>query len=85
MNNILTHIEVDVVRVVQGSSLTEGNRGKRSKRSGPPANGNHEDQDDKNVSHSRINRSMLFITIEKLLSTLKFYISLEDNLKLYKI
>ncbi|CAG9788429.1 unnamed protein product, partial [Diatraea saccharalis] len=27
---------------VQGSSLTEGNRGKRSKRSGPGANGNHD-------------------------------------------
>ncbi|KPJ04636.1 PREDICTED: eukaryotic translation initiation factor 5 [Papilio xuthus] len=30
---------------VQGSSLTEGNRGKRSKRSGPPANGNHDGQE----------------------------------------
>ncbi|XP_047028131.1 eukaryotic translation initiation factor 5 isoform X1 [Helicoverpa zea] len=31
----------------QGSSLTEGNRGKRSKRSGPgAANGNHDGQDD---------------------------------------
>ncbi|CAK1543282.1 unnamed protein product [Leptosia nina] len=27
---------------MQGSSLTEGNRGKRSKRSGPAANGNHD-------------------------------------------
>lgn len=35
----------------QGSSLTEGNRGKRSKRSGPgAANGNHDGHDDaKNV------------------------------------
>ncbi|XP_068629246.1 eukaryotic translation initiation factor 5 [Battus philenor] len=30
---------------VQGSSLTESNRGKRSKRSGPPANGNHDGQE----------------------------------------
>lgn len=30
---------------LQGSSLTEGNRGKRSKRSGPGANGNHEPHD----------------------------------------
>lgn len=36
----------------QGSSLTEGNRGKRSKRSGPAANGNHDgdNHDAKNVS-----------------------------------
>ncbi|XP_045451796.1 eukaryotic translation initiation factor 5 [Melitaea cinxia] len=37
---------------LQGSSLTEGNRGKRSKRSGPAANGNHDgdNHDAKNES-----------------------------------
>lgn len=42
---------------MQGSSLTEGNRGKRSKRSGPGsnANGNHDPQDDaKNESDAPI-------------------------------
>ncbi|CAK1582470.1 unnamed protein product [Parnassius mnemosyne] len=36
---------------VQGSSLTEGNRGKRSKRSGPPANGNHDGQENNDAKN----------------------------------
>ncbi|XP_039756762.1 eukaryotic translation initiation factor 5 [Pararge aegeria] len=41
---------------MQGSSLTEGNRGKRSKRSGPAANGNHdgENHDGKNESDAPV-------------------------------
>ncbi|XP_022113160.1 eukaryotic translation initiation factor 5 isoform X2 [Pieris rapae] len=40
---------------MQGSSLTEGNRGKRSKRSGPAANGNHDGEADaKNESDAPI-------------------------------
>ncbi|VVC88738.1 unnamed protein product [Leptidea sinapis] len=42
---------------VQGSSLTEGNRGKRSKRSGPAANGNHDDSDAKNEGEGGVTPS----------------------------